>query len=72
MADSIYKKLQDALAGIAGEHDLFNEPVAITCSVLSAEAAIGTPEHRDYPIITGKEKNDRGKLRQQPGPSFYR
>ncbi len=70
MPNDMYKTLQDALSKVASEHDLLNEPVAIQCSVLSAEAAIGNPEHRDYPIITGKEKMIEANIAGSRGQAF--
>ncbi|MCU0857217.1 MAG: DUF364 domain-containing protein, partial [Pontiellaceae bacterium] len=34
---------------------LLNDQVSIRCRGLSAKEAIGEPEHKDYPIIKGKE-----------------
>ena len=70
MTNNIYEKLQEALADAAGKHDLLNEPVTINCSVLSAEAAIGKPEHQDYPIITGKEKMIEAGFADSRGQAF--
>ncbi len=70
MVNNIYKKLQDALSSVAVEHDLFNEPVTISCSVLSVEDAIGSTMHQDYPIITGKEKMIEAKFANSRGQAF--
>jgi uncharacterized protein (DUF4213/DUF364 family) len=70
MTNDIYEKLRNALAEIAYKHALLNEPVAISCSALSAEAAIGKPEHQDYPIITGKEKMVEAKFGDSRGQAF--
>ncbi len=70
MKNDIYGKLRNALADIAGEHGFLNESVSINCSALSPEAAIGNPEHRDYPIITGKEKMVEARFADSRGQAF--
>jgi hypothetical protein len=70
MSNDVYEKLRNALADLASKHNLLNKAVAINCSALSAEAAIGTPEHQDYPIITGKEKMIEARFADSRGQAF--
>lgn len=50
-----YDALKTALAGAIEEHGLAGRSIGVRCDALSPKDAIGEPEHRDYPILKGKE-----------------
>lgn len=59
MAESeiiLLKKLQKELKALADKNNLNEQKVEVTCSVLTAQEAIGDPERKDFPIQKGKEK----------------
>ncbi|XCH79150.1 MAG: DUF364 domain-containing protein [Candidatus Dehalobacter alkaniphilus] len=59
MAESeiiLLEKLQKELKALADENKLNEQKVEVTCSVLTAQEAIGDPERKDFPIQKGKEK----------------
>ena len=51
----IYNQLKNALKAEIESRNLHGTKVTISCKALSAEEAIGKPEHNDYPIQKGKE-----------------
>ncbi len=51
----LYEKLRESLEKEIQKHHLSGRNISIRCKALSAEEAIGKPEHDDYPIIKGKE-----------------
>ena len=53
--NDIYIQLKDALKAEVVRHDLADKRIDIKCKPLSAQEAIGTPDHDDYPIVKGKE-----------------
>lgn len=53
--NDIYIQLKDALKSEVVRHDLADKRIDIKCKPLSAEEAIGTPDHDDYPIVKGRE-----------------
>ncbi|MEL7568864.1 MAG: DUF364 domain-containing protein [Dehalobacterium sp.] len=50
------EKIQKAFQELVTKNDLIEKEVTITCSVLSAQEAIGNPGRKDFPIQKGKEK----------------
>jgi len=69
-ATNIYDTLKKALEKKIISHHLEDEPISITCKALSAEEAIGNPEHDDYPIIKGREVMVEADFLQAKGQSF--
>lgn len=51
----IYKRLKIALDKEIHRRHLFSKHVTVRCKPLSTKEAIGTPDHKDYPIIKGRE-----------------
>ncbi|MFH1777469.1 MAG: DUF364 domain-containing protein [Candidatus Omnitrophota bacterium] len=51
----LYDQLKTALREQTAGQQLYHETVSIRCRTLTADQAIGNPEHQDYPIIKGKE-----------------
>jgi hypothetical protein len=50
-----YDVLKAALADAIESNGLAGKSIGVHCSALSPSAAIGEPEHTDYPILKGKE-----------------
>lgn len=67
---SIYKKLKNALNEQVIKHNLQNEKLTVKCRALSAQEAIGNPEHNDYPIIKGKELMIEADFKGSKGQAF--
>ncbi len=53
---SILEQVRGRFREIIVEHDLVDAEISVTAKPLTPEEAIGNPERRDYPIITGKER----------------
>ena len=70
MPETIYDTLKKALEEKIISHDLADQPIDITCKALSAQQAIGTPDHDDYPIIKGKEVMVEADFLNAKGQSF--
>lgn len=69
-AQQLYQMMADELREQALRHDLMNDTVAIRCRQLTANEAIGHPEHQDYPIIKGKEVMVEAEFRGARGQAF--
>ncbi|MDC7221188.1 MAG: DUF364 domain-containing protein [Spirochaetales bacterium] len=71
-----YQELLHKFTQLAKEHNLLGENITVSGKTLSDEEALGNPERRDYPLLTGKESlmeacfhNGRGQaFTDQPGP----
>lgn len=68
--DSLYGALKTALAGLIEEHDLAGKELNVRCRVLEAAEAIGTPEHKDYPILKGREHMVEARMENARGQAF--
>ncbi len=53
--NEIYIRLKEALRSEADRHHLADKKIDIKCKPLTANEAIGKPDHDDYPIIKGRE-----------------
>jgi len=51
-------------------NNLIKESIHISCRALSAQQAIGTPDHDDYPIIRGKEVMIEADFAGSKGQAF--
>ncbi|MFH2034417.1 MAG: DUF364 domain-containing protein [Candidatus Margulisiibacteriota bacterium] len=67
---SIYDQLRNVLKTKARENDISKEKIIIRCRALSAYEAIGDPEHKDYPIIKGKEVMVEASFMGAKGQAF--
>ena len=50
------KQLQKTFKDVVDKNELNEKEIAVTCSVLTAQEAIGNPGREDFPIQKGKEK----------------
>lgn len=66
----LYNTLKECLRKEAVKADLLDELVSIKCKVLTAREAIGDPEHRDYPILVGKESMVEAEFIGSKGQAF--
>ncbi len=70
MRTKTYNILKREFAKIIKENALESEKISIHAVTLSPEEAIGNPEDRDYPLITGKERMMQAEFRNSPGQAF--
>mgnify|MGYP003836077951 CR=1 FL=1 len=54
--NAFLRKVQASFKALVEEHNLNEENITVTCSVLTPQEAIGNPERKDFPIQKGKEK----------------
>lgn len=66
----MYEIIKKEFKKILKENGLESEEMVIKATALSAEEAIGNPEDKDYPIITGKEKIMQAEFRGSVGQAF--
>ncbi|MBC7294249.1 MAG: hypothetical protein H5T84_09165 [Thermoleophilia bacterium] len=69
IGSNVYDQLRVALRSVVADHDLGEDEVVVTVP-LTADQAIGNPEDKDYPIITGREKMMQAVVRNTPGQAF--
>ncbi len=67
---SLFETLKADFKDKVLSRNLMDEPINITCKVLSARQAIGTPDHDDYPIIKGREVMIEAEFAQSRGQAF--
>ncbi len=70
MKTKTYDNIREEFTKIIKNYDLDSEPVVVTAVPLSAEEAIGNPEDRDYPLVTGKERMMQAEFRGTLGQAF--
>jgi uncharacterized protein (DUF4213/DUF364 family) len=70
MKTPIYGLLREKFTGILKENRLEAETVTVKATTLTHEEAIGNPEDRDYPIITGRERIMQAEFRGAYGQAF--
>jgi len=66
----LYDIIKKEFAKIVKENGLESEEMVIKAVALSAEEAIGNPEDKDYPIITGRERIMQAEFRGSVGQAF--
>lgn len=65
-----YEQIKEKMQAIVQEHQLDQESITISSSVLSTEEAIGITERKDFPLIKGKEKLINASFRGAVGQAF--
>ncbi len=60
----------EAFKRVIAPHSLLNDPVSVVARPLTAEEAIGHPEHNDYPLLKGKERMMEARFRGVPGQAY--
>ncbi len=66
----IYRKLQERFIKLIRENRLEAEDIIIRARTLTPEEAIGNPEDKDYPLITGRERMIQAEFRNALGQAF--
>lgn len=64
------QKLQERFKHIVDTHRLNEQKLEISCSVLTAEEAIGRPDRDDFPLLKGKEKLMQARCGESCGQAF--
>lgn len=70
MKTKTYDILKEEFVKIIKENALESEEVVIEAAPLSPEEAIGNPEDKDYPLITGVERLMQAEFRGYRGQAF--
>ena len=70
LSEHLYRKLADELEDRSRALGLTDETVRVTARDLSPEEAIGNPEHRDYPLIVGRERMVEALVRDAAGQAY--
>jgi len=68
--DTIFEQLKASLALVIDERGLAGRDLHVRCRVLEAAAAIGSPGHRDYPILRGREHMVEARFENARGQAF--
>lgn len=68
--DDIYTRLKFALREVVGEYGLAGGDLNVRCGILDTAEAIGSPEHNDYPIQSGREYMVEAEFRGSRGQAF--
>jgi len=66
----IYEILQGYARTLLAQHQCETEEVIVRARALTPEEAIGNPEDKDYPIVTGREKMIEAQFRSSRGQAF--
>ena len=66
----IYSELKKEFVQLVKENHLEGENVIVKARALTPEEAIGNPEDKDYPLITGRERIVQAELRNTCGQAF--
>ena len=66
----LYDVLRREFVRIVETHDLESEKVVIRLGALSPQEAIGNPEHKDYPLVRGRERLMQAEFRGCFGQAF--
>jgi len=68
--EEVFDRLKAALRREIEANRLAGSRIAVQCRALSAREAIGDPEHRDYPIIKGREVMIEALFKGAAGQAF--
>ena len=68
--DRLYGVLRDEFRRKARANLLESDEVVVRAAALSPEEAIGNPEHKDYPLVTGRERLMQAEFRGCLGQAF--
>ncbi len=67
---SVLERLRERFQEVIAPYPFLNEPVSVVARPLTAEEAIGRPEHDDYPLLKGKERMMEARFKDAPGQAF--
>jgi len=66
----IYNQLKHSMRNYLQKYHLEGEEVTIRAAPLSTDEAIGNPEDRDYPLITGRERMMQAEFKGALGQAY--
>lgn len=66
----LYDELRRSLGRLLADRQWEGDTVHVAVRAMSPEECIGTPEHHDYPIITGRERMLCAQVRGAMGQAF--
>jgi len=67
---SVLERLRARFLEVIAPYPFLNEPVSVVARPLTAEEAIGRPEHDDYPLLKGKERMMEARFKDAPGQAY--
>ncbi len=65
-----FSRLVDKFRQIAVENNITGEEVTVSGKVLTNEEAIGNPDRKDFPLLTGKERLMQAEFKGFKGQAF--
>ncbi|MDC7222565.1 MAG: DUF364 domain-containing protein [Spirochaetales bacterium] len=68
--NDFYTELMDRFYGLVEKEGFLEEKIIVTGKTLTDEEALGNPERRDYPLLTGKESLMEARFRGARGQAF--
>ena len=67
---NVFDRLRKAFRSMIEENSWESEQVSVRARALSPQEAIGNPEHRDYPLIKGRERMMQAEFGGSLGQAF--
>ena len=67
---NIYDSLKKTMRGVIQDNHLQSDEVVIKARPLTPDEAIGNPEDKDYPLITGRERMMQAEFRSTFGQAY--
>ena len=68
--NDFYEELKTRFKAVVQENGLWDETVTVTGRALTDEEAIGNPDRKDFPLLTGKESLMEARFRESRGQAF--
>ena len=66
-----FSRLVDKFRQIAVENNITGEEVTVSGKVLTNEEAIGNPDRKDFPLLTGKERLMQAEFKGFKGAGIF-
>ena len=66
----IYGSLKKTMVDLVRDHRLGSDEIIIKAKPLTPDEAIGNPEDKDYPLITGRERMMQAEFRNTLGQAY--
>ncbi|MDC7125329.1 MAG: DUF364 domain-containing protein [Spirochaetales bacterium] len=70
MPNDFYNSLIERFREVLEENNLLEESINITGKVLTSEEALGKPDRRDFPLLSGKEKLMQAEFKNSKGQAY--
>ena len=68
--EHFFTNLLEKFREIVKEHNFASEEISVSGKVLSNEEAIGNPDRKDFPLLTGKERLMQAEFKGFKGQAF--